>query len=431
MTQLIDPNDIHSAADTWSGFIYQGKIALYHVLKIINEKDNVDGLHLQLDSLEDFAIVRYDDDNIIPISLHQVKAMKSNLYSAYKDAFDKLEKRKVDYPCDDNAYFHLANKNQKSKTELESFHPNLKIYQYNNKDFCEIKELQDLIIENLKLCLSKIGKDEFLQNDNYLMNNAGVLEDLITCQILAVHACNHMRNGLTISEGAYHFTIPLGTFLDKLHCDYNESLFDNKFYFKRVLLDLNNYFQEFSLDFEDEIDEIQREKLSNYLICINSLDEKYLKDFLQKISPHKEIKFSNLSEYRHNTIDNDDFKIAFLYTLKEIRDSDNIGDSKFGWTDLENKNYFPSTINKSNNSINNRMLCRNIIETSQNLLVDVPFNSDFIITDSSNINSIEDIARNIYNIELENEYYDKITNWRKISLIDREQAKQKLNDNNN
>ena len=34
MIQLINPNDIHSAADTWNGFIYQGKVALYHVLKL-------------------------------------------------------------------------------------------------------------------------------------------------------------------------------------------------------------------------------------------------------------------------------------------------------------------------------------------------------------------------------------------------------------
>lgn len=38
MVQLIDPNDIHSEADTWNGFIYQGKVALYHVLKLTNEK---------------------------------------------------------------------------------------------------------------------------------------------------------------------------------------------------------------------------------------------------------------------------------------------------------------------------------------------------------------------------------------------------------
>ena len=89
---LINPNDIHSAADTWSGFIYQGKIALYHVLTLMLNEANVDDLELQLDSLEDFAIVRNDGTNISPVSLHQVKAMKSHLYSSYQEAFNNLEK---------------------------------------------------------------------------------------------------------------------------------------------------------------------------------------------------------------------------------------------------------------------------------------------------------------------------------------------------
>ncbi|PIF30081.1 hypothetical protein CLU81_0476 [Flavobacterium sp. 9] len=75
---LINPNDIDSAADTRSGFIYQGKIALYH---IILNKANVDDLELQLDSLDDFAIVRNDGTNISQVSLHQVKATKRHLYS--------------------------------------------------------------------------------------------------------------------------------------------------------------------------------------------------------------------------------------------------------------------------------------------------------------------------------------------------------------
>jgi len=111
MTPLIDPNDIHSASATWNGFIYQGKVALYHVLKLINEKDSVEGLHLQLDSLEDFAIVRYENNDPKPVSLHQVKAVKSKYYLKFKEAFEKLEKRKDDFPCDEEAYFHLAMNN--------------------------------------------------------------------------------------------------------------------------------------------------------------------------------------------------------------------------------------------------------------------------------------------------------------------------------
>lgn len=58
----------HSAISTWSGFVYQGKVALYHCLKLINADDS--GFELQLDSTDDFAI--YKGDKLI--SAYQVKA---------------------------------------------------------------------------------------------------------------------------------------------------------------------------------------------------------------------------------------------------------------------------------------------------------------------------------------------------------------------
>lgn len=432
MIQLIDPNDIHSAADTWSGFIYQGKVALYHVLKLINEKDSIDGLHLQLDSLEDFAIIRYDEnDNIIPISLHQVKAMKSNLYSSYQEAFEKLEKRKTEYPCEDDAYFHLATENERNKTALEASHSNLKIYEYNGSSYCKIENLQTLINEKIKLCLQKFNKEEFVTNDNYILNLCGELDEIITSQILAIHACNNSRDGLSISEGAYYFTIPLNNFTERIRADLQDLLFDKNFYHKRVRIDLNNYYQEFCIVFEDDINAEQREKLSNYLIYLNGLNDGEFESFLQKITPHKHIKYSSLDEYKRNTLDDNDFKLSFLYTLFEIRGSDSIGSAKIGWKDSDNKIYFPSTINTPNEVLNKKILSQEIIKVSQDTLVEVPFNSDFIITSSCQIDSIEKEAGKIFDIKEGEDFYDKITSWKKVTLINREQAKQKLNDNNN
>ncbi|MDM1448398.1 hypothetical protein HX057_16915 [Myroides odoratimimus] len=371
--QLIDPNDIHSAADTWSGFIYQGKVALYHVLKLISEKNSVNELHLQLDSIEDFAIIRYENNKIKPVSLHQVKAVKSHYYLKYKSEFEKLEKRKDDFPCDEEAYFHLATNNENSKAEIEAKHPKLKVYDYNGNPYCKIEDLQSLIKENIKSCLLKFNKEEFIHNDNYILNLSGELEDLITSQILAIHACNHSKNGLSISEGAYLFTIPLNNFIEKIQADQNELLFDKKFYQKRVRIDLNNYYQEFCLSFEDEINtREQREKLANYLIYLNGLNNNEFEIFLQKITPHKHIKYSNLDEYKRNTLIDDDFKLSFLYTLFTIRDSDSTDRNKIGWKDTNHKTYFPSTINTPNERINKRILSQDIIKISQEISVYPP-----------------------------------------------------------
>jgi hypothetical protein len=63
-----DKNYPATAITTWSGFVYQGKIALYHCLKMINQGD-VD-FELQLDSSDDFAIYKSG----VLTSAHQVKA---------------------------------------------------------------------------------------------------------------------------------------------------------------------------------------------------------------------------------------------------------------------------------------------------------------------------------------------------------------------
>ena len=63
----------HTAITTWSGFIYQGKIALFYALKLLcDDLNTCSNYRLQLDSLEDFAFL--DGSSIV--SMHQVKAKK-------------------------------------------------------------------------------------------------------------------------------------------------------------------------------------------------------------------------------------------------------------------------------------------------------------------------------------------------------------------
>jgi len=64
-----------SAISSWSGFVYQGKIALYHSLKLIHDGDL--DFELQLDSSDDFAI--YKNEKLH--TAHQVKAKISKYRS--------------------------------------------------------------------------------------------------------------------------------------------------------------------------------------------------------------------------------------------------------------------------------------------------------------------------------------------------------------
>lgn len=434
---LINPNDIHSAADTWNGFIYQGKVALYHVLKLINEKDSVDGLHLQLDSLEDFAIIRYENNEPKPVTLHQVKAVKSHYYSRYKEVFEKLEQRKDNFPCDEEAYFHLATQNEKSKVNIEAIHTKLKVYEYDGNSYCKIEELQDKIKAQANNCLTKFGLTH-LSNDNYLEILCNELESLITDNIVLIHAQNHSPNGDSINKSAYYNTISLNRFRDRIIVDLSGLQQDKNYFIKKLKIDLNRYFQEFCIEFEDEINEEAQNKLHLYLVYFNSLDTPQFEGFLQKIMPHRHLKFSTLQEYKDNSLLINEVKTAFLNILNGIRNPDGI--DKIGWTDNQSKKYFPSSIIVSNSPASKQNISIEILNTALDTLIEVPFNSDYIITEGCNVTSVIEEANkstriNQSDIDVLNNStsseYDKITKWKKISLIDLEQAKQKLNENNN
>src|SRR3989339_1311712 len=78
-----DDNYPATAVSTWSGYVYQGKIALYHCLKLINQGDAE--FELQLDSSDDFAIYK----NAALTSAHQVKAKIGKYRNGYAEALEK------------------------------------------------------------------------------------------------------------------------------------------------------------------------------------------------------------------------------------------------------------------------------------------------------------------------------------------------------
>jgi hypothetical protein len=73
------------ASPSWSGFNYQGKVALYYALTLINAEPvgtDFSNRSLMLEDTEDFEILC--DRN--SISIHQVKAYNTSVYSKYSDA---------------------------------------------------------------------------------------------------------------------------------------------------------------------------------------------------------------------------------------------------------------------------------------------------------------------------------------------------------
>ena len=66
-------------------------------------------------------------------------------------------------------------------------------------------------------------------------------------------------------------------------------------------------------------------------------------------------------------------------------------------------------------------------------MVEVPFNSDYLITSECNVDDLEACANNVgqlntSDLDEEDVKRNRITQWKKVSLIDMETAKSKLND---
>lgn len=75
----------YDASPSWSGFNYQGKVALFYVLSMINSKSlsyDFNNYTVTLEKTEDFEIA----ESGRVISYHQVKAYQLPSYSKYSEA---------------------------------------------------------------------------------------------------------------------------------------------------------------------------------------------------------------------------------------------------------------------------------------------------------------------------------------------------------
>jgi hypothetical protein len=424
----------HTAIPTWSGFIYQGRVALLHVLKMLNEKNKEDYnlWYLQIDSIEDFSIVKYDNLNkIVPLTMHQVKAVKSTAYSTYKDDFEQLERKKKATKNDDViAYFHLATKNDEPKTSIEAKHPDLKIYCYeNNTEFCPLSNIDSHILQLIEKILSR---ENFAgsRTDELKRIKYETLEKKIADIVLAIHACNH--RGQPIREAAFETLIPLNKFfttiLDDTIIVQNEPFFE-----ARLRMDLNRYYQEFYFESEGQNwSEDMKRRMDNYQFIVNELNSSTFKSFLQNIIPHKSINYSTLIGYKDNSLNQDEMKEAFFHVLSQIRES-NSG-SGLGWVCSNGKHFYPTSIKDSDSEQSKKRISEKILNTALTTNVNVPFDSDYLVTSECNVDNMAAYANNIGQVDIddmkvgEDDRNYNITQWKRVGLIDVETAKNKLND---
>ncbi|MCJ1886729.1 hypothetical protein LNN38_17865 [Pseudomonas sp. LA21] len=206
MSQDEDEKYPASAVSTWSGYVYQGKIALYHSLKLILAGD-VD-FELQLDSSDDFAIYK----NGLVSSAHQVKAKIGKYRSAYSEALEKSAAIEFDRKKGISRYIHVSVQLDNTDNHTGANGETVKFYQYENKPHCGLGEIEGLTKEVIKkICDSK----SITLSDNLLNYNYCLLSEKISSKAVEIHRIVQ-EDRIKANQAAYDNRITAKSILDDI-----------------------------------------------------------------------------------------------------------------------------------------------------------------------------------------------------------------------
>lgn len=431
MSQLGDINEeeVHSAISTWSGFVYQGKVALYQTLKTLNDNNGAQNYSLQLDSLEDFAIFH---GQVIK-SIHQVKAVKNTYYSGYESAFKQLIAKRASYNCD-VAIFHLAKSiHDKTVIDIEATHPPMKICIYGTNPHCSLEDIDGFIETEIRKYYSeKFTSAIWKQEADYVKITRHFMENIILSKVIKIHSIIH-KNQKSENKAAFDETISFNDFKSILDQDNLNESFNPDYYLHLTKGDLNRYYQEYCFELDDtDIIEDEKQKLENYIIEINNLTDSELVQFIKNIMPNRSFKLDSISDYKDNNIQKNEFKRGFCRILHQLRLFDGNVKNNFVWICPEKSRSFPTIICDGEDL--KKDVCRDIIKNIKDTDLEIPYAGHNLITSSINVDSLHSEINNIIDVE-ENDptiqkNYTRITAWGKVSLIKLTDAKLKLNENN-
>ncbi len=195
-----------SAVSSWSGYVYQGKIALYHSLRLIHDGDLE--FELQLDSSDDFAIYKQGKIH----TAHQVKAKISKYRSGYAKALEQSTLIEFDKIKGTNRYFHVSVLLDNTDDYEGENGEKVKFYKYDENPYCglgEIEEITKKIIGKI-FDTKKIPSSEKLINFNYCL-----LSEKISTMAVEIHRLNQ-EDRVAANQAAYENRIKAKDILDDI-----------------------------------------------------------------------------------------------------------------------------------------------------------------------------------------------------------------------
>jgi hypothetical protein len=228
-----------SANATTAGFLYQNLVSLYYCLDILN-KDIDSKLYLQIDYLEDFAVLERKENKHIVKSLHQVKNYKDCSMNKYKKASKGLQENSLSshnldgiiYMSSDDikCYLHVAKKlSDKNISKIKRLYPKVEVYKYDNSDiFTDSSHLFKMCME----LLSNIIYNKYLgfkPTEADLKVILSLLSDLLQQTVLKIK--EDFNNGTypSINISTINNEISFSTFINNIDA-----------YLKKPALDLKN-----------------------------------------------------------------------------------------------------------------------------------------------------------------------------------------------
>lgn len=195
-----------SAISSWSGFVYQGKVALYHSLKLIYDGDL--DFDLQLDSSDDFAI--YKDGKLQ--TAHQVKAKISKYRSGYSTALEQSTLIEYDKTKGTPRYFHVSVQLDNTDDHKGASGETVKFYRYGGNFYCGLGEIEGLTKELIKKICEKKG---ITVSDNLINFNYCLLSEKISTKAIDNHKLNQV-DGFSENKAAYDGRIEAKEILEDL-----------------------------------------------------------------------------------------------------------------------------------------------------------------------------------------------------------------------
>lgn len=397
--------DEHSAIPSWSGYIYQGKVAIYHVLRIVKEELDIDvnktfdNYDLEIEWQEDFAILI----DGIHETIHQVKAYEANSSpTVYNDALDGLF-NKLSKGIGRKGYLNIQNSirfttrtisknfeelktaNQEVtgiKSYFQSVLDDVEIYEYcNGKDYCDIDEIDILVLQKI---------EEIYNSNDFGINSKTMKQyefirykiyDLLDTHIFEVH------KGIRIENETISFNEIVGLFNENYESYSKE--YEYILSKEKLLIAINKYCNDSTLcniPLENCNSTCQVFQIEN---TIEQMSSREVYTLLKKATPHFE-SFDDL-------INEDGLKYALSRIFHHIDNSYKENEICYMKDD---KYYLASTLSGRRNTLD---LSRKILSNKDLDLILDQFQIDYFISDDVNISNLKQEAMKLKNLSTEEE----------------------------